>query len=265
VKGVLSYAWFWHEASNRVKGYFSKFAPATFRAARAVYPDLEIVVHHDDHLDEEPYGAAMRRLAAAGVLRLIDCGPSQGISHSSLWRLLPVFATEAGLVVCRDLDSLVSVRERWAVEAFVASGKAAHAINDVQAHRHRCWPEGYLMPGTCAFYRPVMFGTVSSLKPFEEWMLRTRRTFSIYGTDEEAINEIMQPVVRGNLLAHLAPEGPGRADIREMPLTAMLDSQVLANPIAYTEYVGMTMREPEPATRFYSGTPTTRIFDEVRA
>jgi hypothetical protein len=260
VNGAISYAWFWHGNSNRPLGFFSRFAPAAFRSARAVYPDLELVVYHDDHLDTEPYGPATRRLAAAGVLRLVDRGPSQGISHSSLWRLLPLFDPGAGLVVCRDLDSACSVRERWAVEEFVRSGKAAHAINDTASHCHPAWPNGYLMPGTCAFNRPAFtkLEQLAGLAWLDDYAANHVDALYAYGKDEVLLNQILQPLLEGNLLGHVR-------GIPECALTADLDQRVTEKPGAFVEYVGQVMTDPDAVARFYSGLPSTRVFYECGA
>lgn len=281
MKRVISYAWFWDKTSNRPKGSFSRFAPAVFRAARCIYPDFEIRVHHDDNLDAEEYGPAMRRLHDAGALTLVDCGVSQGLSRSSLWRLKPVFEPDVGLVLCRDLDSIVTVRERWAVEHFWFTGLAIHAINDCPSHVSPSWPEGAIMTGTCAFSprELLKYTEVKSLDAIYQRAAEMGMGLDAYGQDERVLNDVFQKH-QDEILGHVPRGGEQHADIydfvpnddgdlqRSHPaafLGATLDHEIAAHPSAFTEYIGMVLTEPERAREFYSHREHTRIFDEVGA
>lgn len=88
-------------------------------------------------------GWVMRVYAADDVptnrLELLGCEiVRMGKSHDHsgmLWRFLPIWEKGVDYVLFRDADSRLNVREKAAVEAWIASGKTAHCMHDHLHHR----------------------------------------------------------------------------------------------------------------------------------
>lgn len=53
-----------------------------------------------------------------------------------LWRFLPAADEDLDAVIVRDIDSRLSMRERAAVDEWLASGKRLHIMRDHPGHRH---------------------------------------------------------------------------------------------------------------------------------
>src|SRR5688572_9876366 len=69
----------------------------------------------------------------------------ENLCTSMLWRMKPIFESEAEYVLCRDADALTSYREAGAVKKFIESGKILHGMADNPAHSIP------LMGGMCGF------------------------------------------------------------------------------------------------------------------
>ena len=263
---ILSYALFHHERSNRERGHFSRFLPVVLRAARACYPSWKIVIHHDDGLDGDPYGKVLRKLHAAGVIELVDCGPSPGIAHSALWRLLPLWRVDAEYVASRDLDSVSTPRERCAVEEFIASGKCLHLINDHPNH-HPPHAYSFIMMGTCAF-RVETFLTESGIRRWDsliDYAHERRIDLGSYMGDEYVINGALHHLIaRGNYLQHGVPRDGslGKARINPRPLPDV-DSSIPWT--CGTEYIGQVIGDTTNLKAFYDGLPSSQPFIEAEA
>ena len=86
-----------------------------------------------------------------GLMRLVDCGSSQKVCLSMLWRLKPLWDNNVGYLLARDMDSLPLPKDRRAVEEFMKSGCIVHSLGDNRAHYG-------LMGGMCGFNVPRMRG-----------------------------------------------------------------------------------------------------------
>ena len=98
---ILSYALFRAHNSQRAPGFFADRIPAVLRAARALFPEWTIVIHHDDTLDDNAYAPVLRRLHNSGALRLVNCGDAgHRMAEAMLWRLKPIWEQGGGIRPC---------------------------------------------------------------------------------------------------------------------------------------------------------------------
>lgn len=262
----ISYCWF-HDprTSNRPRGMYSRLAPAVFRAARAIYPDYELVVHIDSTVASEPYAPALWKLQAKGVLRLVECKHGRGISEASLWRLKPAWdMPDTDVLICRDLDSICTLRERWAVEAWINSGKVAHAINDHQAHTSPHWPQGALLTGTCGFRAGWLREKLGLWQDLIAYGVKHGMGMDAYGHDETTLNLCLQPFLSTRIYCNPASTRGG-ANIEPVPLPVDVAPQLYDDPKAFTEYIGMCLQEPERAVEWYDRIPSLAVFRECEA
>jgi len=138
----VSYSFFRHEASayeseraGAARGrFFVNYLRSLPRAHWSVYSDLKLVIHHDERVKEYPYFKAIQAMEREGLLELVPMGEAKTLTGSMLWRMKAIFRKDAEIVLCRDLDSLSTPRERIAVERWINSGKAIHVIHDSVSH-----------------------------------------------------------------------------------------------------------------------------------
>lgn len=116
--------------------FFVNFLPIVIRAFRSIlaHDGWALRIHHDDQAREFPYFRVLKRLAEAGLLQLKDMGVAETLCGSMMWRMAPIWEHGVETVVCRDLDSLPTVRERAALDRWLAHGKPVSAMRDSVSH-----------------------------------------------------------------------------------------------------------------------------------
>jgi hypothetical protein len=214
MKRCVSYSYFRSPSSvyEREKGnaakQFEQFLPLLVRAHHALWSTYDLVIHHDFEIEKLPYWPALVRMSAAKLLRLRCMGESRTLCQSMLWRMQEIWEPEYVVVVCRDVDSIPSLRDRRAVEEFVADGgRAVHVIHDNPAH-------GGLMGGTLAVI-PARFRTLTGFSTFEEFEAECKlaypeESWNTHGTDQHFLNRVVYPSLKGSVLVHeLSAPKPG--------------------------------------------------------
>jgi hypothetical protein len=269
VTGVISYALFHHFRSNRPRGHFSRHVPLVLRAARACYPGWKLVIHHDDTLQGDPYEFPLRRLHERGEIELVDCGPSTGIASSALWRLKPLFRPAVDYVICRDLDSVSTLRERAMVDEFIASEKPLHLINDNPGH-HPAHCYAFVLAGLCGFRREAFLRS-SGLKRWEEFIEYARARgidLEAYMGDEYTLNGLLHHLVaRGMYLQHGVPRdipGAGSVVIAQRTIAGV---DVNLPWSVGCEYLGQSLSPDavDHALKFYDTLPSSVPFISAEA
>ena len=143
MKRVYSLALFRSQASAYEKPeagegrgvFFKGFLPALMRSVRSVYGDWDLVIHHDNRVLEWSYFRVLEEMHRRKLLKLVPRGDAFMLCSSMMWRLCPLFEKDADIVLCRDVDSLPTPRDRAAVDRWIASGKPCHAAHDSISHR----------------------------------------------------------------------------------------------------------------------------------
>lgn len=104
---------------------------ANLRLAATVYPGWAMLVFTDC---SEPICRELQSLGAT----VFRCQGWMG--HMGMFaRFLPLADPKWGYVIIRDADSRLNVREKAAVDAWIASGKTFHVMRDHDPG-HRNWP-----------------------------------------------------------------------------------------------------------------------------
>ena len=94
-----------------------------------LYPGWHMRVYHDDTVP----ASVLARLSGAGV-RLIPQPPAAGTKIGLLWRFAVADDPGVDRYIVRDADSLLTVQERVAVDAWIASGRRFHVMRDFYSH-----------------------------------------------------------------------------------------------------------------------------------
>lgn len=150
--------------------------------AKEFYYDFTVRLYTDNvsNFKEEP-----------GV-EIID---RSGYSNGVFWRFEPLFESEDNVVIVRDTDGRVTLRESLAVHEWLVSSKTFHTFRDHEAH--------YEYPIiACAFgYKGKLESKILDAmnafisKPF------------YYTNDQVFLRDFVFPVVRYNALIHCMKEG----------------------------------------------------------
>lgn len=184
--------------------FFRGFLPTLLRAVRSCFDGWHLVIHHDPRVMEWPYFRVLEALHERGMLTLVARGNAYTLCGSMLWRLCPIFEG-ATHVVCRDVDSLPTPRERAAVERWINSGKPVHAMHDSPSHR--ATP---LLGGMVGFHGPWFREHVA-----ESWgaVIGQCKAYGInldeHGADQRWLNQQVWPLVKDGLCRYDTPETMG--------------------------------------------------------
>lgn len=167
---------------------FVRFLPAMIRAHYAIWTGWDLVIQHDDRVKDYPYFKTLKALHQAGLLTLVDMGEAKQLCRAMLWRMRPIWSPEAEYVVCRDIDSIPTPRDRRCVEEFINSGKMIHTIHDASAHSG-------IMGGTVGVYAPKMKQVFKSWEQFEDQqsMFMTGDQWDRQGADQNFLNGYFWP------------------------------------------------------------------------
>jgi len=152
-----------------------------------LFPGWTIRIYHDDTVDP----GYLRTLASHGVdLRPVALPPGVPPLRRLLWR----FAVIADPTVCRflirDADSLLSVKERVAVDAWLQSCYPFHAMRDWFTHTD------LLLAG--------LWGGVGGLLPPVETLLGRYTAWRLEydHVDQDLLAETVWPLIRDRVLIH---------------------------------------------------------------
>ena len=152
------------------------------RLARLVYPDWEIILNTDSKTYE-----AWKELFDRLPIKVDIHSDDVPLTLAMLWRLKPCFEHKYTHVICRDLDSPLTYRERQAVEYWINRDKAAHAITDSVSH------DTPMLGGMIGF-RPQYFTQKMGVNTWGEMInLKKGYDWTKKGTDQTFLRDVVYP------------------------------------------------------------------------
>ncbi len=195
MKKVISIALFGekHEA-------YAQYLPSFVLAHLNIFPieqGWRLRVHVDNAVNESRWGRLLSRLQSRGALDVTHMQEPAVLTRAMLWRMAPVFHTDAGYVFCRDLDALPMPRDRACCEMFMKSGKTVHTIHDNVMHIA-------IMGGLCGFHAPD-FRASMGINTFDELLFaaqQMRPVWEKHGTDQDVLNALILRPGGPTLLEH---------------------------------------------------------------
>ena len=155
------------------------------RLANELYPDYDIHIYYDDSID----------------LQLLDLASNKvffhPVSYPSIpgyfWRFFLIDDKTYDVVLPRDLDSRLSLREKIAVDCWVSSSKALHIMRDHQEH------DFPIMAGMWGIKsKMVSFNIIDSIRDFSEIFVDINKKIS----DQIYLQQIILPLFQQDALAH---------------------------------------------------------------
>lgn len=170
------------------------------RIAELLYPGWEVSVMIDQSVTESPYVNYFYDLDKEHKIAL-HVMPSTELCRMMLYRLYPAFLTEGDYmkydrIICRDTDSLLSYRERQAVEYWTRGPKMAHSMTDSISHTIP------IMGGMCSFMSGP-FRDRMGVQSFDELLsLSQGIDFNRKGADQDFLNRYVLPRIADSITEH---------------------------------------------------------------
>ena len=110
--------------------------------------------------------------------------------HGSLWRFLALDDAGVDVMISRDCDSRIGVREKVAVDEWLASDKGVHVMRDHPWHE-----VGKMYAG--------MWGAKCDIIKDIGGLIRSFGGEQEYGIDQDFLNKIIWPRVKSNCIQHV--------------------------------------------------------------
>ncbi|MDR3537757.1 MAG: hypothetical protein P4L71_14765 [Acetobacteraceae bacterium] len=157
------------------------------RLAPHLFPGWTLRVYHDRDVDP----GYLQGLAALNVeLRPMALPPNQPAHRRLLWRFDVIADPTVRRFLCRDADSLLTVKERVAIDAWLGSHQWFHAMRDWPSHTD------LLLAGMWGGVGGVLPDVATLLGAYTAW--RTENDH----VDQDVLSEAVWPVVRQSILIH---------------------------------------------------------------
>ena len=153
-----------------------------FELTKKFYPGWEYRIYTDDKT---------KFSSIADEANIIEMDKGHGV----FWRFLPMFEDENNIVIVRDSDGRITLREQMAVEEWLKSDFRFHTFRDHEAH--------FQFPViACAFgYKGKLADKL--LDVMNNYMLNT----NYYTNDQVYLRDDIFPIVKDSALIHSMNEG----------------------------------------------------------
>lgn len=182
------------------KSYMRYLSP-NLRMYKILYPSWKVHISLDEPTYNSPYKSFFDYHLDSGMID-ITVLPHGPLCKMMLYRMVPLFLNdENGIqkydrVVCRDVDSLPTYRERQAVEYWMSSGRIAHGITDSVSHNIS------LMGGMIGF-QTSYFRDSLHVYTFDKMLeLATDIDLTHKGSDQCFLNRVILPLVANSMTEH---------------------------------------------------------------
>jgi len=168
---------------------------------RILFPDWRVHLSLDEETYNSPYKELFDYYLSIGEID-VTVFPRKPLCEMMLFRLAPIFMQDENYVqrydrvICRDIDSLPTYRERQAVEYWIKTGRVVHAMTDSVSHNIP------LMGGMCGFEtNPTrkLLGVAS----FERMLMLDKSIdLNIKGSDQTFLQKVILPKVAQSMTEH---------------------------------------------------------------
>ena len=157
------------------------------RIVAHLFPGWTIRLYHDATVPQ-PY---LLDLAGRGVqLRTMVLPPNVPVHRKLLWRFEVISDPTVRRFLIRDADSLLTVKERVAVDAWLQSRYWFHAMRDWYTHTD------LLLAGMWGGVGNVLPGTARLMQSYTAWRVENNHV------DQDVLSETVWPTIRGQCLIH---------------------------------------------------------------
>ena len=173
--------------------WYSRYLPLVIIGYRALFPDFEVWLHSNLPLESVKDGGVTKWSAENSVIKYIHVKRDDPMCLAMLWRLMPLFDDSVEYVFCRDVDAMPRVKDRKAVEAFIASKYVVHAILDRPAHAG-------LMGGMGGFFA----SKIREMLPEKSWLEYASKPldWAKHGADQVFLDHHLWRPLVGRKLMH---------------------------------------------------------------
>lgn len=179
-------------------GDYAAYLPSFVLAHHNLFPVEEgwqLRLYTDD-IVESRIMSLICQLHDAHLIKIAPMGVAIK-TKSMLWRLSPIFDSDADVVFCRDIDCIPMPRDRAVCDTFISSEAVVGTCHDN-------WYHVGVMGGLCHF-KSAAFKAVTGFKSLQDiytFAKKSDREWSEHGTDQLVLNRIIDQHGGPSLLEH---------------------------------------------------------------
>jgi len=151
-------------------------AKRQIQLAEKYYPNWRVRIYTDKPNNFTGYG--------------VDIVKADTDMYGMFWRFLPMFEDPNNIVMVRDSDSRITIREAAAIHEWIESDQVFHVFRDHDAHFE------FPIIG-CAFAYKGCFGN-----QLEELMIEYAKTNKFYLSDQFFLRDYIYPVIKNSMMIH---------------------------------------------------------------
>ena len=185
MKGAIVYSLFGYEREQEANCFsFNSYLRGlmiNIRINRLLFPDWDIILQ-TDQATYDGHKSLLERLP----IKLEVHQDKVPLTLAMLWRLRPAFDQSYTHILCRDLDSPPTYRERQAVEYWINKDKAAHAITDSVSH-------DVPMLGGMIGFRPQYFMDKVGVRMWGDLIRKQQFDWTNKGSDQTFLTNVVYP------------------------------------------------------------------------
>lgn len=111
-----------------------------------------------------------------------------GNQNAKFWRFLPICDSSVDIMISRDCDSRLCMREKYAVDDWISSDKSFHIMKDHPYH------DAIIMAG--------MFGVKKACLPNFAELLKNYDKNNNYECDQFFLEDVVYPLIKNNCVVH---------------------------------------------------------------
>lgn len=160
-------------------------AVANAQEVPAIYPGWRMRVYHDHTVPAD--AIEMLRTLDVETIRVDD--KYSGHWNGLFWRFLPACERGIDAFIVRDTDSRLNLREKAAVDDWLANGRPFHAMRDHIEH-------------TTVPVMGGMWGHIGPIEGFKTLLDQAMRCQSEKGDDQRFLADHIWPLVRERAIVH---------------------------------------------------------------
>jgi hypothetical protein len=153
------------------------------KLAKYIYPDWVCRFYISKNVDLY-YVNELKNMGNTEIVIVNEFENNNGM----FWRFLPICDTSVDVMISRDCDSRLCMREKYAVDDWVSSGNGFHIMRDHPYHHFK------IMGG--------MFGVKNGCLPNFVKLLNNCKNNSAYNDDQFFLQNVIYPIVKENSTIH---------------------------------------------------------------
>jgi len=153
------------------------------KLAKYIYPDWVCRFYISKNVDSY-YVNELRNMDNTEIVIVNEFENNNGM----FWRFLPICDTSVDVMISRDCDSRLCMREKYAVDDWISSGNGFHIMRDHPYHHFK------IMGG--------MFGVKNGCLPNFVKLLNNCKNNSAYNDDQFFLQNVIHPIIKENSTIH---------------------------------------------------------------